>query len=543
MKSTVLVRMIYKVLLCIIGIAVLSQVGYAQFYDTFSIPANSGSEKSSKTLRKGFSYTITVRGTVSIWGSCIANDTNPCGLDAMYVWNVPSIEIDSNNWPAREYKIDTNIYEGMRLPKWVGDNQVYPDSAVLANNPALRLRLSEDIGLRINNAPLELQNYNNNHVYSFKKIGDDSPLKCKFIDSTTFLLTSNNRIGRHNDNSGEFVIEIAETPLDSFEIKICEDASIDTTRDGKLLGIKLSAKLFKVDSASNDFIPFKNNEMAIFENGNFICPDSTVCKEKTDSSAIVMLFDRSESMIGTVSQSDTTLKINAAEESAIQFVDDLKAVDEISLYSFGDSVTRDVPWTTDKKRIKDSIKTMSKRFGKKTPLYKALEEALEYLSKKSVARKAIVCLTDGINNMNPQSVIPLLDKVKTTNGVPPIYIIALGLDRTNEEVRKAIDTLDMIATASGGRKYESYDSRSLSDIYKLINDKMKFETCCTIYYTVPECIEGKGDTKRDVVIYYNNNGKISFASTSYKTKCSTFLMKNQIMNEELQKSIPPIRIR
>jgi len=543
MKSNVLVRMIYKLLLCIIGIAVISQDGYCQFYDTFSIPANSGSEKTSKILRKGFSYTVTVRGTVSIWSSCIANDTSPCGLDAMYIWNVPSIEIDSSRWPAREYKIDTNIYEGMRLPKWVGDERVYPDSAVLANNPSLRVQLSQDIGLRINNSPLELQNYNNNHVYSFKKIGDGSPLKCKFIDSTSFFLTSNNKIGRHNDNSGEFVIEIAETPLDSFEIKICEDASIDTTRDGKLLGIKLSAKLFKVDSASNDFVPFKNKEMAIFENGNFICPDSTVCKEKTDSSAIVMLFDRSESMIGIVSQSDPTQKIDAAEKSANQFIDDLKAVDKISLYSFGDNVTRDVPWTTDKKSIKDAINAMSKRFGQKTPLYKALDEALDYLSKESVARKAIVCLTDGVNNMDPTSVDFLLNRLKNSNGVPPIYIIALGLDRTNDEVRKAIDTLDLIATASGGRKYESYDSKSLSDIYKLINDKMKFETCCTIYYTVPECIEGKGDTKRDVVIYYNNNGKISATTTSYKTKCSTFLLKNQTMNEELQKDIPPIRIR
>ena len=186
---------------------------------------------------------------------------------------------------------------------------------------------------------------------------------------------------------------------------------------------------------------------------------------------------------------------------------------------------------------------MDKRLGVKTPLYKAIDDALNYLSNESVKRKAIVCLTDGINNIDPESVLPLLNKVKTMNGAPPIYIIALGLDKSDAQIANAIDTLNMLAVESKGRKYESYDQASLSDIYGFINSKIQMETCCTIYYSVPECKEGKGDTERTVSIYYNNNGKISFAQTKYKTKCSTYLLKNEIMNDQLKILTNPILIR
>lgn len=541
MKSNVLVSFFNRLLLLAIGIICLSESSYSQYYDTILLPANSGAVKASKILRKGYNYTITVSGTVSIWNSCTANDTTPCGVDPMYVWNVPSQEIDSFNWPAREYKIDTVIYEGMKLPKWVGDDKVYPDSVILANAPGLRIRLSQDLGLRINNNPLSLQNYNHNHVYSFKKVGDDSPLECKFLDSSSFLLTNNIRFGKYADNSGEFKIEIVEEPVDSFVVDFCGDPQLDTLNGKK--GIRISAKLLKVDSTTNDYLPIKHKELAIYENGIFICPDSTVCEEKTDSSSIVMLFDRSESMTGNVSPNDPTSKIKAAQGSAIKFVQNLKPVDKLALFSFGNDVTRDVSWTTDRKKVIDAINDMDNRYGEKTPLYKAIDDALNYLSNEPVKRKAIVCLTDGINNIDPESVLPLLNKVKTMNGAPPIYIIALGLDKSNAQIAKAIDTLNMLAVESKGRKYESYDQASLSDIYGFINSKIQMETCCTIYYSVPECKEGKGDTERTVSIYYNNNGKISFAQTKYKTKCSTYLLKNEIMNDELKILTNPILIR
>jgi hypothetical protein len=145
--------------------------------------------------------------------------------------------------------------------------------------------------------------------------------------------------------------------------------------------------------------------------------------------------------------------------------------------------------------------------------------------------------------MEPDSVIQLLNKVKTMNGVPPIYIIALGLDKSNSEIASAIDTLNMLAVESKGRKYESYDQSSLDDIYGFINSKIQMETCCTIYYSVPDCQEGKGDTERTVSIYYNNNGKVSFAQTKYKTKCSTYLIKNEIMNSQLKMYSAPILTR
>ncbi|MEY5130988.1 MAG: von Willebrand factor type domain [Bacteroidota bacterium] len=541
MKGKVLSHFFTNLLLLIVGLICLSESSYSQYYDTILVPANSGAVKTSKILRKGYNYKITVSGTVSIWKSCTANDTTPCGVDPMYVWAVDSSEIISLNWPKRDYTIDTVIYEGMNLPKWVGDDKVYPDSVVLEGSPGLRIRLSQDLGLRINNNPLSLQNYNNNHVYTFKKVGDGNPLECKFLDSSSYQQSGSGRIGKYSDNSGEFRIEIVEEPVDSFVVDFCGDPQLDTLNGKK--GIRISAKLLKVDSTTNDYLQIKHKELAIYENGIFICPDSTKCEEKTDSSSIVMLFDRSESMTGSVSPNDPTSKIIAAKTSATKFVQNLTSVDKLALFSFGDNVTRDVSWTTDHKQVINAIGGMDKRYGAKTPLYKAIDEALNYLSKETANRKAIVCLTDGINNMEPDSVMQLLNKVKTMNGVPPIYIIALGLDKSNSEIASAIDTLNMLAVESKGRKYESYDQSSLDDIYGFINSKIQMETCCTIYYSVPDCQEGKGDTERTVSIYYNNNGKVSFAQTKYKTKCSTYLIKNEIMNSQLKMNSAPILTR
>jgi hypothetical protein len=147
MKGKVLSHFFTNLLLLIIGLICMSESSYSQYYDTILVPANSGAVKTSKILRKGYNYKITVSGTVSIWNSCKANDTTPCGVDPMYVWAVDSSEIISLNWPKRDYTIDTVIYEGMNLPKWVGDDKVYPDSVVLEGSPGLRIRLSQDLGL------------------------------------------------------------------------------------------------------------------------------------------------------------------------------------------------------------------------------------------------------------------------------------------------------------------------------------------------------------------------------------------------------------
>ena len=100
----------------------------AQFSQTLKIKANSGKPVLSDILKSGVEYRITVTGEFSIWQEQLGN-----GVDAGYIYDVPQVLIDNDQWPAEEY-IDSNTgekYKGIVLPAWVGDSTTFPYNSFL----------------------------------------------------------------------------------------------------------------------------------------------------------------------------------------------------------------------------------------------------------------------------------------------------------------------------------------------------------------------------------------------------------------------------
>jgi len=89
----------------------------------------------------------------------------------------------------------------------------------------------------------------------------------------------------------------------------------------------------------------------------------------------------------------------------------------------------------------------SKPFGQ-TAIYDALLLALDYMPKASHQKKALLLVTDGIDNASKTSLAHVIETVKRSR----VAIIVVGLLSATEG-EKAEEALKQIADASGGRAY------------------------------------------------------------------------------------------
>jgi VWFA-related protein len=102
--------------------------------------------------------------------------------------------------------------------------------------------------------------------------------------------------------------------------------------------------------------------------------------------SVVMILDMSGSTLGFR---------QTIQQSAIRFIDALAPDDRIAVVEFYDKINLRNDFTSDRRIVANSIKVANGRG--KTQLYKALDFALEKLSKEGKRRKAIIVLTDGVD--------------------------------------------------------------------------------------------------------------------------------------------------
>lgn len=96
-------------------------------------------------------------------------------------------------------------------------------------------------------------------------------------------------------------------------------------------------------------------------------------------------------------------------QSAIRFIDALAPDDRVAVVEFYDKINLLNDFTSNRKSIVHSISVANGRG--KTQLYKALDFALEKLSKESNPRKAIIVLTDGRDSVVENSDGDILEKL------------------------------------------------------------------------------------------------------------------------------------
>lgn len=139
------------------------------------------------------------------------------------------------------------------------------------------------------------------------------------------------------------------------------------------------------------------------------------------------------------------------QQSASRFVDTLSPDDRIAVIEFYDKVNLRNDFTSDRRVIANSI-TVANGKGK-TQFYKALELALEKLSKEKKRRKAIICLTDGIDTAlqdKDRSFLSKFDENQVPMAIKPETSETLSKILTNADAQGV--TIFPIALPTGDPK-------------------------------------------------------------------------------------------
>ncbi len=167
---------------------------------------------------------------------------------------------------------------------------------------------------------------------------------------------------------------------------------------------------------------------------------------------IVLVIDTSGSM---------TPAIEDTKKAAEAFLTYLSPQDEVAVLSFANTYMLKCDFTSDREVLKSAIQSLQPNGG--TALYAATYQALTMFDKVEDGNKAVIVLTDGQNNMMGS----LQDCIDSSyeKGVP---IFTIGLGSSVDQ-----NSLDMMATQTGGMFKYAPDSTELEEIYKSLATQLK----------------------------------------------------------------------
>lgn len=125
--------------------------------------------------------------------------------------------------------------------------------------------------------------------------------------------------------------------------------------------------------------------------------------------------------------------------------------DEICFVNFNDTAVLEQPFTTDVRKLEQSMEAIDSRGG--TAMRNAVSAAIDYVKEKAIRdKKVLVVVTDGNDNAsNETSLEQLVRSVRDSDVL--VYTIGLLSEEERGEARKAKRALDELTEASGGFAY------------------------------------------------------------------------------------------
>lgn len=156
-----------------------------------------------------------------------------------------------------------------------------------------------------------------------------------------------------------------------------------------------------VDQKGRPITDLNRANFELFEDG--VKQEISRLEPSTAPFSVVIILDMSGSTLGFR---------QVIKQSAFRFIDALSPADRVAVIEFNDKVSVRNDFTTDRSTIGNSI-TVANGRGK-SQLYKALDVALDKLSKEKSRRKAIIVLTDGVDTAVRDQDRALLDPLSDT---------------------------------------------------------------------------------------------------------------------------------
>jgi Ca-activated chloride channel homolog len=163
----------------------------------------------------------------------------------------------------------------------------------------------------------------------------------------------------------------------------------------------------------------------------------------------------------TASMADALPAVKAA---ALRLISELRAEDQIAVYSFNERVSQLAPFTADKDAAKRAVLHIEP-FGE-TALYDALARVNRDLAART-GKKVIVMLTDGDDNASTLTSGAAIEQAKAA-GVP-VYTIAEGAALTNPEYLKQ---LAGVSQSTGGESFAIHNRGEIHGVFEKISEDL-----------------------------------------------------------------------
>jgi tight adherence protein C len=170
--------------------------------------------------------------------------------------------------------------------------------------------------------------------------------------------------------------------------------------------------------------------------------------------AVALVLDTSGSMSGP--------PIADAKAAMISLLEALGPADQAAVITFAAAVRVDRPMSKDKPALIAATKAAVA--GGNTAIYDGLAAAVTELAKAPEARRAIVLLTDGVDNSSRQSASSVLAALAAAQA--PTYVIGLGVDLDRAALAR------IAGAVPGGQFIEAPTSTQLAAIYSGLSEQL-----------------------------------------------------------------------
>jgi Ca-activated chloride channel family protein len=237
-----------------------------------------------------------------------------------------------------------------------------------------------------------------------------------------------------------------------------------------------------VTDANGEPLGVDPNQIQITENGQVMQPEQISGSGEIGTLTTMLVMDVSGSM-------NNAGKLSAAKSAAEAYVDQMRPGDLAGLLTFNTKVTYVQQITSSHQLLKGAIENLKAKND--TAMYDAVEQAAQILEEYS-GRKAIIVLTDGLDNQSKHTAV----EISQTIGTSGLSISTIGLgnpDNAGPYFGLDESALQSLAEKDGGVYSQADNAAALRALYERLGRALQSEYRIT--YTSPSALrDGQGRT-------------------------------------------------
>lgn len=304
---------------------------------------------------------------------------------------------------------------------------------------------------------------------------------------------------------------------------------------------EVTVYISSTDAAGNP-VGLDPADLVVSENGVAMKPTRVSASGEFQSLTTMLVMDVSGSM-------GTNGKIEQAKLAAQEYIARMRPNDQVGLISYNTQVKVVQPITSDKTKLMDAVNSLEP--GGDTSMYDALIQA-EFALESMSGRKAIILLTDGLDNHSLRSASDVISAIGPSG--LSISTIGLGNASQNRGNMTALDetTLRNLAENAGGSYSYVEDPQGLKLLFGQIEKALQGEFAIT--YQSPSALRdgvnrslavslntnASGGTPQNITARYNPGGLIPEVSNPFSWGLFAGLLALLLLLLALPKLVPAI---